>query len=125
MAKITKRFVDSLKPRSKDYFVWDDELAGFGIRVWASGRKVYVLQYRDAANASRRLIIGEHGAYTPDKARTEATQQRALVLASRRDSSVVDPAQARKKTRQAAHAKLVEPTVAELADQFLDHADAK
>jgi integrase len=125
MPKITKRLVDSLKPQGKDYFVWDDELPGFGIRVWASGRRVYVLQYRDAANASRRLIIGEHGAYTPDLARAEAAQQRALVLASRRDPTVVDPAEGRRKTRQIAKAKLVEPTVAELADEFLKEADAK
>jgi integrase len=125
MPKITKRHVDSLKPRKKDYFVWDDDLPGFGIRVWASGRKVYVLQYRDAGDASRRLVIGEHGTYTPDQARTEAVAQRAMVLASRRDPNLADPAQTRRKAKLTAKARLIEPTVAELADTFLAHADAK
>jgi uridine phosphorylase len=35
--KITKRVVDATEVRAKDYVVWDDELPGFGIRVFASG----------------------------------------------------------------------------------------
>ena len=46
MANITKRSVDSLKPRDEHYFFWDDELAGFGVRVLHSGLKSYVVQYR-------------------------------------------------------------------------------
>lgn len=125
MPRITKKLIDSLKAAEKDYFVWDDDVAGFGVRVWASGRKVYILQFRDAANASRRLVIGEHGAYTPDQARTEAAAQRAMVLASRRDPSIADPAQNRRKAKLSAQTRLEEPTVAELADAFLAHADAK
>jgi integrase len=125
MPKITKRLVDSLEVRDRDYFVWDGELAGFGVRVFGSGRKVYVLQYRDAAKASRRIVIGEHGAYTPDRARAEASGQRAMVLASRRDPTLADPAQNRRKAKLSASARSVEPTVADLADAFLTHADAK
>lgn len=125
MPKITKRLVDSLKAEKKDYFVWDDDLPGFGIRVWTSGRKVYVLQYRDPADASRRLVIGEHGTYTPDQARTEAAAQRALVLASRRDPTRADPAQNRRQAKLKAKVRLIEPTVAEVADAFLAHAEAK
>jgi integrase len=125
MPKITKRHVDSLKPKKNDYFIWDDDLPGFGMRVWASGHKVYVLQYRDAGNATRRLVIGEHGTYTPDQARAEAAAQRAMVLASRRDPSLTDPAQNRRKAKLTAKARLVEPTVAELAEAFLAHAEAK
>ena len=35
MAKLTKRFVDAVEIRDKDYVVWDDDLPGFGLRVFA------------------------------------------------------------------------------------------
>ena len=37
MAKLTKRVVDAVEIRDKDHFIWDDELPGFGLRVFASG----------------------------------------------------------------------------------------
>jgi len=41
MAKLTKRTVDATKPASRDVFVWDDAVAGFGLRVLPSGKKSY------------------------------------------------------------------------------------
>ncbi len=41
MPKLTKRTVDSLKPGEADYFVWDAEIIGFGVRVMPSGAKTY------------------------------------------------------------------------------------
>ena len=46
MAKRTERLVDAAESREKDYVIWDDELPGFGLRVFASGKRSYVLQYR-------------------------------------------------------------------------------
>ncbi len=46
MPKLTKRTVESLPIEAKDYFVWDDEVAGFGVRVMPSGAKTYQAQYR-------------------------------------------------------------------------------
>ena len=43
MAKLTKRLVDAAESREKDYVIWDDELPGFGLRVFASGKRSYVL----------------------------------------------------------------------------------
>jgi hypothetical protein len=37
MAKLTKRVVDAAKKRSSDYFIWEDELPGFALRVFQTG----------------------------------------------------------------------------------------
>ena len=71
MAKINKRNVDAAVSREKDYFLWDDELPGFGLRVFASGRRSYLIQYR-ALGRTRRFTIGLHGVWTPEMARKEA-----------------------------------------------------
>lgn len=74
MAKLTKRIVDAANVREKDYFIWDDELPGFGLRVFASGKRSYLIQYR-AAGRTRRYTIGLHGVWTPETARQEAKVQ--------------------------------------------------
>ena len=74
MAKLTKRVVDAAEFREKDYVIWDDELPGFGLRVFASGKCSYVIQYRSAGR-SRRYTIGLHGVWTPELARKEAKIQ--------------------------------------------------
>jgi Arm DNA-binding domain/Phage integrase, N-terminal SAM-like domain len=71
MAKLTKRVVDAATARSSDYFIWDDDLAGFGLRVFTSGKRSYLIEYR-AAGRTRRYTIGLHGAWTPEMARKEA-----------------------------------------------------
>lgn len=72
MARLTKTYVDGLKGGDPgDYFVWDDLLPGFGVRVWPTGRKTYVAQYR-ASGRTRRIKIGTHGALTVEEARREA-----------------------------------------------------
>lgn len=71
MAKINKRTVDAALSTEKDYFLWDDELQGFGLRVFASGKRSYLIQYR-ALGRTRRFTIGVHGVWTPETARKEA-----------------------------------------------------
>ena len=56
--RITKRTVDALRVDSADAVFWDRTLPGFGVRVYASGRKVYVVQARGPAG-SRRVALGE------------------------------------------------------------------
>ena len=74
MPKLTKRVVDASVVREKDYFVWDSELPGFGLRVFASGKRSYLVQYR-ARGRTRRYTIGLHGIWTPETARQEAKAQ--------------------------------------------------
>lgn len=74
VAKLTKRVVDAAEFREKDYVIWDDDLPGFGLRVFASGKCSYVIQYRSAGR-SRRYSIGLHGIWTPELARKEAKIQ--------------------------------------------------
>lgn len=74
MPKITKKAVDAATPNGRDYVIWDTELPGFGLRVFASGKRSYVLQYRSLGR-SRRYTIGLHGVWTPETARLEAKAQ--------------------------------------------------
>ncbi len=74
MAKLTKRVVDGAESRRSDYVIWDDELPGFGLRVFTSGKRSYVIQYRQGGR-SRRFTIGLHGVWTPELARQEAKVQ--------------------------------------------------
>ena len=73
--KLTKSVVDGARPGERDYFIWDRDLKGFGLKVSMGARKSYVCQYRTGggrAGASRRMTIGAHGSpWTPDAARAE------------------------------------------------------
>jgi len=72
--KLNKKVVDAAGPKDKDYVIWDDDLPGFGLRVFRSGKRSYVLQYRSLGR-SRRYTIGLHGVWTPETARQEARIQ--------------------------------------------------
>ena len=39
MPKLTKRTVDATEIKSSDYVLWDDDLPGFGLRVFKSGNE--------------------------------------------------------------------------------------
>lgn len=110
MAKLTKRIVDAAGVREKDYFLWDDELPGFGLRVFASGKRSYLIQYR-AAGRTRRYTIGLHGVWTPETARQEAKVQLGRIAKGD------NPAEERQLDHQAI-------TVKELCDLYLKDLDA-
>ncbi|MEW9806426.1 tyrosine-type recombinase/integrase [Mesorhizobium marinum] len=73
MPKITKRVVDTLKPKDKPFVVYDDSLKGFGVRVMPSGTASYVVEYRPDGGGrltnKKRMAIGRVGELTPDEAR--------------------------------------------------------
>ena len=114
--RISKRLVDSLKARAREFVQWDADLPGFGVRVRPTGHMVYVVQYRAGAgrNApSRKATLGAVGKLTPEEARTAAKRMLGAV------SQGTDPVGERKRRREAL-------TVAELAEAFLaEHVHAK
>jgi hypothetical protein len=115
MPKLTKRFVDALRPNSdgKDVFAWDagdGALKGFGIRMKPSGAASYLVQYRNKEGRTRRLVLGKVRALTPDQARRLAAE------ALRAVAEGTDPSVERRAVRGAI-------SVAELCDAYL--ADAR
>jgi integrase len=112
--RISKRSVDALVcPVGRDReFLWDDALAGFGVGVFPTGRKVYVAQYRQHGR-SRRANLGEHGRLTPDEARSLAKKLLGVV------ETGADPIEARRDARAVR-------TFGEVAEEFLrQHVAAK
>jgi integrase len=71
MPKLTKRTVEDAEIRTAEYFIWCDELAGFGLRVYPSGKRGYLIQYR-LKGRTRRVKLGVHGRVTCEQARKEA-----------------------------------------------------
>ena len=69
--KIAKRTVDALSVEERDTIFWDRKLPGFGVRVYPSGCKVYLVQCRGPVGI-RRVTVGRHGAITPEQARKKA-----------------------------------------------------
>ena len=105
MPKLRKRTVEAAGPKGRDYFIWDDDLPGFGLRVFASGRRSYLVQYK-AGGRTRRVTIGQHGPVTAEQAR-----KRALALLAQVKSGG-NPAEERAGARNAA-------TVAQLAERYM------
>ncbi|MCY4002244.1 MAG: site-specific integrase [Rhodospirillales bacterium] len=113
MAKLTtttisRRTVDALAV-AKDTVFWDSELSGFGVRVYPSGSKVYVVQTRAGGGPAKRVTVGRHGVVTAEEARRRA----ALVIARIKAGEEPLP-------ETPARVRAAGPTVGELARQWLD-----
>jgi len=77
--KLTKTRIDKLTPDlNRDVRYYDDELRGFGIKVFRSGRKSFFIEYRHRANR-RRMAIGLYGQLSLDQARRKARKLFARV----------------------------------------------
>jgi integrase len=74
-AKLTKGYVDKVKPGPKDELHWDTEVKGFGLRVATGGKVSFIVQGRvNGSEREARLTIGTYGVFTPDQARDVARE---------------------------------------------------
>jgi integrase len=115
--KLTKRAVDTAKPRPARYTIFDSAIPGFGLRVFPSGEKSWIFEYRPneggRRSPKRRATIGKASDFTPDQARRLADGMRSAVKTGK------DPQGDKAKQRDAL-------TVDDLAKMFLaDHVGAK
>ena len=90
---------------------WDDKVSGFGLRVYPSGEKHFVLSYRTKGR-KRLFTIGKYGdPFTLEMAREKAGKLKGDIIDGE------DPLRYRQEERGA-------PTVKELAKKYLsDHAE--
>jgi integrase len=118
--KLTKKVVDGARYEGgtvgeagwRRCILWDDAVHGFGLRVYPSGRKAFVLFYR-AKGRQRLATLGAYGVLTADEARQKATR----LLRAVGDGE--DPVAERREERRA-------PTLAAFAERYLEqHARAK
>lgn len=49
--------IRNAKPKSKQSFLWDEQIRGFGIRISSKGRKSYVVQERGPDRKSQRKTL--------------------------------------------------------------------
>ena len=105
---ISRRTVEALEVE-KDTVFWDSELMGFGVRVYPSGSKYYVVQTRAGGAAAKRVTVGRHGVVSAEEARRRA----ALVIARIKAGEEPTP---EPMARRLANG----PTVAALAARYLE-----
>lgn len=101
---ISRRTVEAL-PVGRDTVYWDRNLPGFGVRVYPSGAKGYVVQIRSGGRSVRRAL-GRHGVVSAAEARRRAARIIATVKAGG------DPDEVDAPTRGG-------PAVAAFADRYL------
>ena len=75
MPKLTKRFVESVKPALEDQVIFDHNIPGFGLRVLSSGVRSYLVQ----TATNRAAPAGSRSAST---ARLRLTRRESLHCAS-------------------------------------------
>ena len=109
---ISRRTVERLKA-DKDTVFWDSELLGFGVRVYPTGRKVYVVQTRAGGKDGKRVTVGRHGVISAEEARRRAALIVARIKAG--EEPVPEPM---------AVTLANGPTVADLAAVYLDQVVA-
>ena len=105
---LSRRMVEALAVE-KDTVFWDRELTGFGVRVYSSGSKYYVVQTRARGRAAKRVTVGRHGVISAEEARRRA----ALIIS--RIKAGEDPV-----PEPLAVTLADGPTVAELARRYLE-----
>ena len=103
---LTERVVKAAEIGTRKYVVFDEDCAGFGLCVYESGRKGFVLIYRSSGR-QRRLTIGTWPAWSVVTAREEAKRLKREI------DKGEDPLDTRQSTRTA-------PLMKDLIDRFIE-----
>jgi len=90
--KLTKRDIDNFSYSGGWDVRWDSAISGFGVRVYPSGKKAYVLSYRNEKRQKRLLTIAQTSKIPLDIARNKAIQHLSSI------TNNIDPAEERKLT---------------------------
>jgi len=111
--KLGLRAVKALPDVTKPTVFYDEDLTGFGLKVFPSGARSWIVEYRPGTGgrgvSKRRMVIGTPKNLTPDEARNRA----ASILAEVRLGG--DPAAEKSALRKA-------ETVRDILDAYLDQA---
>lgn len=108
--RISKRSLDAINLPEKITFIWDESLKGFGVKIYPSGRKSFILQGR-LNGAVRRYTIGQYGSpWSPDQAREQVLQFMAQL------SQGIDPTAEKRAKKQLSNlAEFIEQYLVEIA----------
>ena len=101
---LSDQVVDALPVEDRDIIYWDRDLPGFGVRVYATGSRAFLVQSRGRVG-SRRVTLGRHGVVPADEARKRGARVLARIQAGK------DPGSGAEADG--------EPTVADLAERYL------
>jgi integrase len=94
--KLTKRLIDGFvfNPSSSKDIRWDAEISGLGIRLYESGKRSFILSYRQ--DGTKRLYtIGQYGQITLEQAR-DLAQKRLGEIADGKDPLLLRKARRKK-----------------------------
>lgn len=108
--RFTVKTIEALKPKKSRYEEYDDNLKGFGVRVFLSGEKSWVTRYRRKGKLIK-ITLGKVSAVSMADARDKHNEIRLLLNLGRDPQAEV---QAKKIIN------LTAPTVEELAQEYLE-----
>jgi len=113
--RLTKRYVDGAKYRGQKYSPgaksrdvrWDDQLSGFGLRIYPSGKKSFILTYRHGG-LQRLVTLGQYPSITLYQARSLAQKYRGMLAEGK------DPQEVKRKDAASRY------TMAQLCGEYLE-----
>lgn len=69
--KLNQRVIERLATPDRETFIWHEDLEGFGVRMYPSGRTLYVVQYKQDG-VTRRTTVGNAALVEFDDALSDA-----------------------------------------------------
>jgi integrase len=117
--KFTKSALEKVAcpPGKKEFYAWDDTLAGFGLRAYPSGKRVWVCYYRTDNKTQRRETLGDFRVLDLDEARDRA--RRLLTKVADGIDPVAEREAAEKAKVEAAAERLRRLTVGQLVEKYV------